>query len=124
MRNVLNRLYECQRENGEADVRIGVQGGGIAPNYRTEYSIIDGSSVGVTVIGAFGGLGHKPLANQDLLRDEHWSSNKMSLAEVASLLGGLRNFKAGKIAKAKPKSPKAGTPKPVPKAAKKWQNHH
>jgi hypothetical protein len=37
VRGMLENMYECKREHGNAVARIGITGGGVAPNYRIEF---------------------------------------------------------------------------------------
>jgi hypothetical protein len=91
VRGVLGHLYECRRDYPTAYVRIGITGHGIVPHYRIEYPGYAGAPPGT--FGAFRGDNHKRLVDEDLLRDEHWSTKMMSLEEVATLLGNLRKAK-------------------------------
>jgi hypothetical protein len=103
VRQVLEHMWNCRREHGDASVRIGLMGQGRAPNYRIEYRPND-----PTVFAAYNGLGHKEIedlgeanllvmlgvvegTNPDrTLRRDHWSSRVMSLDDVSKLLGRLR----------------------------------
>jgi hypothetical protein len=37
VRGMLENMYACKREHGNATARIGITGGGVAPNYRIEF---------------------------------------------------------------------------------------
>jgi hypothetical protein len=101
VRNVLEQMWDCKRERGNASVRIGTMGEGRAPNYLIEYS--RDSQQKLAVYGAYHGLGHKkmknfdtsglvrlePIADRTLMR-ENWSSRAMTLDEDGVLLGKLR----------------------------------
>jgi hypothetical protein len=116
VRRVLENMWDCKRQFGSSLVRIGVLGEGRAPNYRIEYSKEDTNWPSVFVV--YYGLSHAkaedlgespsadlstvlsggsikyngPWPNRTLMR-ENWSSQTMSLDEVADVLGRLRQRK-------------------------------
>jgi hypothetical protein len=102
VRGMLENMYECKREHGNAVARIGVTGGGVAPNYRIEFEheepLLGFSGFKVGIVGVFDGRSHKiiqwidDIAQEDGIpvRDENWSSRSMSLSDVAALLGQIR----------------------------------
>jgi hypothetical protein len=113
VRRVLENMWECKREFGAASVRIGVMGEGRAPNYRIEY-LSEWS--GPSIFAVYNGLGHTKIEdlgeinlddffNEDnsatptkavpdrLVHYDHWSSGAITLDEVQTLLGQLRQAK-------------------------------
>jgi hypothetical protein len=86
VRQVLDHMLTCRRECGEPSVRIGVTGKGRSPHYRIEYP---GDPI-PTVFDTFHGASHKKLVDEDFLRDEHWSQRSLSVGEIQTLLGDLR----------------------------------
>lgn len=96
VRGVLGRMFECEKENGSAIVRIGTTGRGKSPHYRVEPELSFDSfnpEARDKHFAAFHGRSHKKLDwGYDELRGEHWSSKEMTLEEVQKLLGELRKF--------------------------------
>jgi hypothetical protein len=90
VRGVLENLYLCKREWPSATVRIGITGRGIVPHYRVEYPAEAAGTPMPGIFDAFNGRNHKKLADEDVLRDEHWSSRAMTLEQVRDLLGQIR----------------------------------
>jgi hypothetical protein len=104
VRGILENLYECKRQHGNATVRLGTTGQGIVPHYRIDYS----QDIGIrrlesAIFGAFDGRSHKPIVwlreagelDGTPLRQEHWSARFMIIEEVANLLGQIRRSKKG-----------------------------
>jgi len=102
VQGMLENLYECKRAHGSATARIGVTGGGVAPNYRIEFEHeeppLGFSGFKVGIVGVFDGRSHKIIqwidniaqADGIPVRDENWSRRSMSLSQVAALLGQIR----------------------------------
>jgi HTH-type transcriptional regulator / antitoxin HigA len=63
VRGVLENMYECKREHGNAAARIGITGGGVAPNYKIEFEhkepSLGFSGFKVGIVGVFAGRSHK-----------------------------------------------------------------
>lgn len=106
VRGMLENLYACKRELGNATARIGITGGGVAPNYRIEFEHEEpplgfpGFKSGT--VGVFDGRNHKliewinDIAQEEgttPVKDEHWSNHAMSLEDVAVFLGQIRQAK-------------------------------
>ncbi|SRR6266849_7097093 len=106
VRGMLENLYECKGEHGSAESRIGITGGGKAPNYRVEFSLPQNSlGLKIGILGVFDGRTHKPIEwieeiaeekEEMPVKDEHWSSRSMTLNEVARFLGQIRRSKRDK----------------------------
>jgi len=100
VRGVFQNLHEMRRENRRVVVRIGSQGYGSAPHYRVDEQtqrekLFSPGEVEPAYIplAAFRGSGHKPLVatgDEDILRDEHWSTASSSYEELRELLGEVR----------------------------------
>jgi hypothetical protein len=108
VRGMLENMYACKREHGNAAARIGITGGGVAPNYRIEYEheayplrIGAKGFFKVGIVGVFDGRNHKMIKwiddiaqeNGIPVQDEHWSCRVMSLDDAAALLGTIRKAK-------------------------------
>ncbi len=97
---MLQHLYDCKREHGDASARIGTTGWGASPHYRIEYPFQSKvlPRVKVGIFGAFDGRSHKLIewidkASQldgSILRDEHWSTCPMSIDDVTAFLAYIR----------------------------------
>lgn len=102
VRGILEILHECRREHGNATVRIGVTGDGIAPHYRIDFRMPE-NVLGIAngIFGAFDGRSHKLIrwiddsSQEDgsVLQANHWSTRSMTIDEVATYLGQIRGFK-------------------------------
>src|SRR4051794_22255071 len=92
VRAVLERLWACKRDHGDAQVRLCVRGDGGAPDYRVE-TIMDPETGQSMEIGAYSGKTHKPLAYERYERISYWlwSSEVTDIEVVAALLGDIRN---------------------------------
>jgi len=102
VRGMLEKMYECKREHGNATARIGITGGGVAPNYRIEFALGEnpfGFKVGI--VGVFDGRRHKliewidEIAQEDgiQIKDGHWSTRSMTVDDVSAFLGQIRATK-------------------------------
>ena len=89
---VIGDMVKCHRTFGNASVRIGVQGDGKAPNYRTEYSHGHDDAVAPNICGAFRGLGEGKLADEEVLDDSRWSTEVMTYEQVRALLGQITGY--------------------------------
>jgi hypothetical protein len=69
VRGMLENMYECKREHGNAVARIGITGGGVAPNYWIEFQHkeppLDFSGFKVGIVGVFDGRNHKIIQRID-----------------------------------------------------------
>lgn len=92
LRAVLEKLWECKRENGDAQVRIGIRNGSGSPNYRIE-TIMDEETGQARVIAGFSGKTHRPLSYDKIQKFDDWSIETVSLAKVSAHIGELRNFR-------------------------------
>lgn len=92
-RGVLDNMWHCRKKVGEPVVRIGVTGIGVCPNYRIEY--VDKIKDKIKIFGTYRGSGdHSPLfTGNEGLRDEHWSTETMTLEDVAQLRSELQKAK-------------------------------
>jgi hypothetical protein len=64
VRRMLENMYNCKREHGNAESRLGITGSGIAPHYRIEFLIPEisfGTMVGIRGTYVFDGRSHKPI---------------------------------------------------------------
>lgn len=102
VRQMLQNLYDCKRVHGNAEARIGITGGGFAPNYRVEFLHPENSfGFKIGIQGVFDGRSHKliqwidEIAQEDGIpvRDEHWSDRTMMIDDVATFLGQIRAAK-------------------------------
>ncbi|MGC2224656.1 MAG: hypothetical protein WA624_21015 [Methylocella sp.] len=106
VRGMLENMYACKREHGNATVQIGITGGGVAPNYRIEFeleeSLLGDPKFKRGIVGVFDGRNHKlikwidDIAQEEEaihVKDEHWSNHAMSLEDVAVFLGQIRQAK-------------------------------
>jgi hypothetical protein len=107
VRGVYEHMWECKREFGAAMVRIGLMGKGRAPNYRLEYPRGDAETP--TLFACYRGKGHRQddslydltldtlfgrrPRSERMTRHEHWSSRAMTMEEVATLLGDVRQWR-------------------------------
>ena len=91
--SVLGHMFACKREQGTASVRIGAMGEGKTPHYKVEY-VVPGQKYPYPIFGVFDGRNHKPLVDEDALRDEHWSLQTLGIEEVQAVLGAVRKEKA------------------------------
>src|SRR5271166_1905243 len=97
VRRMLENMYECKREHGNATARIGITGGGVAPNYRIEFAPKGG------IVGVFDGRSHKriqwidEIAQEDgvPVKEGHWSNRSMTIDEVSTFVGQIRKAKKG-----------------------------
>ena len=81
---VMNSL---QRQlGGFVEVRIGVRGKGIMPNYRIDYA--------GKPIEAFDGQTHKPFTDVGNIDTENWSIRSMTFGEIGALLSLVREQQA------------------------------
>jgi hypothetical protein len=122
VRAVLQRMDDCLKRHGSAQVRIGVKGTGDRPNYRVEAVKADeghltGNSPSVlkaemsgdeikafeqemmrwtaAFFTAYSGISHRKLSvRAGALRREHWSTRYMSIEQVRALLGRIRGYSA------------------------------
>ncbi len=99
VRRVMGNMVSGPYDRDRAVVKIGVSGGGTAPNYRIEYPADDqpdmvvlGHTFIVQPADTYSGRSHKELSHLDDLyrRDEHWSTRTMSFADLQNLIGSLR----------------------------------
>lgn len=77
------KLHAAFEANPEAQIRIGIEGNGSHPNYRTE---IDDKIWS----GPFRGKNHDALSNGENAQEETWSDETMGHAELQALLLELR----------------------------------
>jgi hypothetical protein len=109
VRGMLENMYKCKREHGTATARIGITGGGVAPNYRIEFEN-EGLKIGaasflkIGIEGVFDGRSHRSIEWIDEVaqekeevpvRDEHWSNRSMTIDDVKAFLGRIRAAKKG-----------------------------
>ena len=102
VRSVLGNMLDCNKEHGEAFVRIGTTGRGIVPHYRVEpklnIDVFENDDLWAAHFVAFHGRNHKRLDwGLRELRVENWSRGNMSYKEVQNLLGTLRGYTGKKI---------------------------
>lgn len=95
VRAVLDRLWACKRQNGDAQVRIGILSGATAPDYRLE-TIMDPETGQSVTIEGYSGKTHRQLAFDKIDDYRLWSSESVVIDMVANLLGEIRNFKRRK----------------------------
>ena len=89
---VFQNAHDCLKACKTSYVRIGIMGKGRSPHYRTEYDEF-GYTYPIPIFKTFDGRNHKVLIeNDDILLDEHWSSERMSYEQVRELLGQIRGF--------------------------------
>lgn len=104
---MLGNLHACQRKHGNAAARIGITGGGKAPNYTIEFER-EKAPLGIPrfkigIVGIFDGRNHKliewidDIAQEDGIpvKDEHWSNRSMTIDDLTALLGEIRAIKKG-----------------------------
>lgn len=84
---VLGRMYSYKKTPGPAYVQIGTLGEGKFPNYRVASAEALEQPEGNDGFDAYSGRSHKPLPFESQeLANEHWSTARMSIAEVQDLL--------------------------------------
>ena len=114
VRRVLMNMQSCKEEHGDAVVRIGITGEGVAPHYRIEPEEGLGAPVGRELsshtsdemerertyilrafYNAYNGFSHKKQIrwSHKELQDDSWSRHSMILAEVRDLIGEMRGYK-------------------------------
>lgn len=108
VRGMLENMYACKREHGNTTARLGITGGGVAPNYRIEFENDDYAlKVGgvsffkIGIVGVFDGRSHKLIewidnvAQEDGIpvHDSHWSNRAMTIDDVSMFLGRIRGTK-------------------------------
>lgn len=96
VRRVLEKLEQCRRVHGDAQVRVGVLSRPECPNYLIEYSKEDPKTHQVTVRAeaAYSGSTHRELAPRHIEEAKNWSPEEMNITAVAALIGRLRNPRA------------------------------
>lgn len=96
---VLKNMAECKRSHGDAFVRFGNTGKGIAPNYliTSNRSDIDGFPDGQPKsMIAYSGRSHPPFDWDDLqLQTVHWN---FDVVEGRQILAAVKVWEAGKVA--------------------------
>jgi hypothetical protein len=97
VRCVLGNMLDCEKRYGNASVRIGTTGHGIAPHYRvepTKFDDIDQAIDSIKDLVAFHGRSHKQLDwTLFQLQNLHWSTRAMSRHDIQTLLSDLRGYK-------------------------------
>jgi hypothetical protein len=102
IRRVVANFHASGLDRQKAVVRIGTQGGGISPHYKIEYpnslsvvDMVDGKTSEVEISAVYKiyhGANHREMAAFDAsqIRENHWSTETMTFAEVSELLGIFR----------------------------------
>jgi hypothetical protein len=99
VRDVVGNFVSHGYEPETSTIRIGVKGAGIAPNYRIEEPPVrfvltrcsHRFEMTQTPARTFNGLNHREMRELDDCewRDENWSADTMTFAEVKTLLSSL-----------------------------------
>ena len=92
VRRVLEKLEQCRRAHGDAQVRIGVRSRSTCPNYLIEAVGEDRKSRHRTVRpdAAYSGSTHRELAPWHVEETKNWSPEEMNITAIAALIGRLR----------------------------------
>jgi hypothetical protein len=77
----LNKARLCNKENGNALVRIGVTGSGQKPCYRVSFRNLSGTEA---IFGSYWDT-HAPLDNEHAI-NTNWSTETMTYEEVHALM--------------------------------------
>jgi hypothetical protein len=93
VRNVLAALAEHRRDNGNAQVRLSLQGDAAAPNYQIE-TIMDPETGQPMALWAYSGKTHRELSI-DKIEAGYWSTECTDFSEVSTLIGMLRRAAKG-----------------------------
>jgi hypothetical protein len=94
VRTVLANMAECRRQFGSSGrVQIGVTGGDKAPHHKITYMDDRG------IRQSFGSFNGKKPFKDVVLHANDWSTAFMSMEDIQALLGELRGFKAGRLAR-------------------------
>ena len=104
VRSALANMYVAEKEYGPLVIRIGRMGTGQVPHYRfdqvTERELLEEMVASLLPMASFNGRNHKPLVAEgeesEILRNEHWSRGRMTLGELAALLGAIRSKGRGR----------------------------
>ena len=86
VRVVLGHLSACFKQHGNAYVRIGITGSGAFPSHKVVYTNADGGEV------LFKAYAERTPFDTEI-HIHTWSSARMSVKEVQTLLGEIRGFK-------------------------------
>jgi hypothetical protein len=94
VRGIVESFYKDGFNRGEARLRIGVSGTGVAPHYcieegRTKTQLKDLNISGYNLRSVFHGKSHKPILGEDAMGIS-WSNATMSFFEVQEILGRIR----------------------------------
>jgi hypothetical protein len=104
VRRIVGSFVEHSFDKQRSEIRIGVSGRGIYPNYsiivpcEPEERVFEGQGVSFEITSSvrkrlvFNGQSHREILEESNW-GESWSSAAMSFAEVQALLGDLRQFK-------------------------------
>ncbi|GLS31643.1 hypothetical protein SAMN04488498_102242 [Mesorhizobium albiziae] len=92
VRRVLEKLEQCRRAHGDAQVRVGVLSRSECPNYLIEAVGEDKKSRQKIVRpdAAYSGSTHRELAPRHVEDTRNWSPEEMNITAIAALIGRLR----------------------------------
>lgn len=102
-REVLQRLWDCERGYGPSHVKIGLTTGGGSPHYLIE-PIAPPAPGQPRIEATYNGRTHRALSKKDSDVPDQWSKATLTLPEVSQLIGELRHYKSTKPATAAPVS--------------------
>lgn len=88
VRRMLKNLWDCERELGNAQVRISLQPSP-CPDYAIE-ALVDADTERATHWRSFSGRTHRPIAAPGTIA---WSSEPTPRPQVSKLIGSMRGFK-------------------------------
>ena len=88
VRRLLKNLWDCEREMGNAQVRISLQASP-RPDYAIE-ALVDPDAEEATHWRSFNGRTHRPIGEPNTLA---WSTEPTPRPQVSKLIGSLRGFK-------------------------------
>ena len=87
VRVVLGHMAKCNKDKGNARVRIGVTGTGKYPSHKVVYSDDDG------VEQLYGAWGEEIPFSGVAIHTDTWSSRSMNFDEVRELIGQIRGLR-------------------------------
>jgi hypothetical protein len=91
-REVLQRLWDCERGYGASHVRVGLTTGGGSPHYVIE-PIAPPAPGNPRIVATYNGRTHRALSKKDSDVVNQWAKAALTLPEVSLLIGELRHYK-------------------------------